>query len=51
MDHDSSPPPIGVEYGGRNRWRHIYIQAEGSERVSTVYEDVSQAEGLGEPRD
>jgi hypothetical protein len=47
MDHDSGPPPVGVEYGGRNRWRHIYIQAKGPERVSTVYEDVSQAERLG----
>jgi hypothetical protein len=46
MDHESGLPPVGVQYGGRNRWRRIYIQAEWPERVGTVHEDVSQAEGL-----
>ena len=47
MDDDSGLPPVGIQHGGRNLWRRTDIQSERPERVSTVHEDVSHAEGFG----
>ncbi len=48
MDKQSTPPPIGVQDRSRDGWRRIHVQAEGTEGVSAVDEDITQAHRLGE---
>ena len=50
MDKHPTSPPIGVQDRGRVGWRRMYIEAEGSEGVSSVHEDITQADRLGESR-
>jgi hypothetical protein len=51
MDDRSASSPIGVQYKDRvRRWR-IHIQAEWPKRISTMHQDVTQADRHGETRE
>jgi hypothetical protein len=50
MDEHSAFPPIGLQDRGRVRWRRIHIDAEGTEGISSVHEDITQSHRLRKAR-